>query len=107
MSVDSATSGSICDLADLADMEVDLDVPERDIEKVVVGQKCHIRPDAFEKRVYDGVLDRIMPIADDSKSVIKIRVKVKLPPGEVPGSILKPKMSVVVELLKADAEKKN
>jgi multidrug resistance efflux pump len=103
----AATSGSLCDIADLADMEVELDVPERDIGKVVPGQKCHIRPDAFEKRVYDGVVQRIMPIADDSKSVIKIRVKVHLPKGEVPGSYLKPKMAVVVELLKAGDEKKN
>ena len=92
----------MCDLADLADMEVDLDVPEREISKVTVGQKCNIRADAFEKRVYDGKVDRIMPIADDSKSVIKIRVKVFLPKGEVPGNFLKPKMSVVVELLKTD-----
>jgi multidrug resistance efflux pump len=103
----AATSGSLCDIADLSDMEVELDVPERDIGKVIPGQKCHIRPDAFEKLRYDGTVDRIMPIADDSKSVIKIRVKVILPKGEVPGSLLKPKMSVVVELLKGEAEKKN
>ena len=96
----AATSGSLCDIADLSDMEVDLDVPERDIGKVTVGQKCKIRADAFDKKEYEGHVDRIMPIADDSKSVIKIRVKVQLPKGEVPGSILKPKMSVVVELLK-------
>jgi multidrug resistance efflux pump len=102
----AATSGSLCDIADLSDMEVDLDVPERDISKVIVGQKCKIRADAFEKREYEGVVDRIMPIADDSKSVVKIRVKVHLPKGEVPGSILKPKMSVVVEILKTGNDKK-
>lgn len=102
----AATSGSICDLANLSVMEVELDVPERDISKVMVGQKCKIRPDAFEKREYDGTVDRIMPIADDSKSVIKIRVRVVLPAGEEPGSFLKPKMSVVVELLKTGSEKK-
>src|SRR5262249_60793395 len=102
-----ARSGRLCDIAGLADMEGELDVPEREISKVTVNQKCKVRADAFEKREYEGRVDRIMPIADDSKSVIKIRVKVHLPKGEVPGSYLKPKMAVVVELLKGDAEKKN
>ena len=39
-----------------------------------------------------------MPIADDSKSVVKVRVKVMLQKNEVPGSFLKPKMGVVVTL---------
>ena len=41
------------------------------------------------------MLDRVMPIADDTKNVVKIRVKVFLHKGEEPGVFLKPKMSVV------------
>jgi HlyD family secretion protein len=102
----AATSGSVCDIANLAEMEVDMDIPERDIEKVFPGQRAKVVPDAFKTREYAAVVDRIMPIADDSKSVIKIRVKVMLPPGEVPGTFLKPKMSVVASLFAPD-EKKN
>jgi hypothetical protein len=36
-----------------------------------------------------------MPIADDTKNVVKIRVKIFLHKGEEPGTFLKPKMSVV------------
>ena len=102
----AATSGSICDIANLAEMEVDMDIPERDIEKVFPGQKAKVVPDAFKSREYEAVVDRIMPIADDSKSVIKIRVRVILPTGEVPGTYLKPKMSVVASLFAGDGKKK-
>jgi HlyD family secretion protein len=97
--------GGICDIANLADMEVDMDIPERDIEKVYVGQRARVVPDAFKNREYEGVVDRIMPIADDSKSIIKIRVKVKLPPGETPGRYIKPKMSVVCSLIAGEEKK--
>lgn len=101
----AAGGGSICDIANLADMEVDMDIPERDIEKVYPGQAAKVVPDAFKNREYKAVVDRIMPIADDSKSVIKIRVKVFLPPGEVPGTFLKPRMSVNVSLLAGEPKK--
>lgn len=95
----AAGGGSICDIANLAEMEVDMDIPERDIEKVFAGQQAKVVPDAFKNREYKAVVDRIMPIADDSKSVIKIRLKVFLPPGEVPGTYLKPRMSVNASLI--------
>jgi HlyD family secretion protein len=98
-SASTSGGGSICDIANLADMEVDMDIPERDIEKVYPGQQAKVIPDAFKNREYKAVVDRIMPIADDSKSVIKIRVKVFLPPGEVPGTYLKPRMSVNASLI--------
>lgn len=100
----SAGSGGLCDIADLADLEVDLEIPERDISKLIVGQKCRVRADAFPNRVYDGYLDRIMPIANRAKSIVNVRVKVKLPPGEVPGTYLKPEMGAVVSFL-ADEKK--
>ena len=52
--------------------------------------------DADPGRFYRGFVDRVMPIADDSKNVIKVRIRVILPKGEVPGAFLKPKMSVTV-----------
>ena len=94
-----ATSGSLCDIADLANLEVDLEIPEKDIGKIREGQPCRIVADAFPDRTYDGELFRIMPIANRSKSIISVRVKVKLPPGEVQGQFLKPEMGAVVTFL--------
>jgi multidrug resistance efflux pump len=102
----SASSGSVCDIANLADLEVDLEIPERDIRKIKVGQRCRIKADAYSDRAYEGRLDRIMPIANRAKSIVNVRAKVTLPAGEVPGTYLKPEMGAVVSFL-ADEEKKN
>ena len=91
-------ASTLCEIADLSKLEVEMDVPERQIKRVRedVRLDCHITADADPERVYRGFVDRVMPIADDSKNVIKVRVRVMLPKGEVPGSFLKPKMSVTV-----------
>src|SRR3954449_1829607 len=54
-------SVSLCELADLSDLEVDLTVQERDVSRVFKGQKCKVRAEAFADRVYDGVVSRLMP----------------------------------------------
>ena len=95
-------SYSVCDIADLADLEVSLDVPERDISKVHLGQRCKVRPDAFKSRVYEGIVSRLMPIANRAKSSITVRVKLTVP-SEEEGVYLKPEMSALVSFLN-DAE---
>jgi HlyD family secretion protein len=85
----------ICSMADLSKLEVEIDVPERQITRIKPGLDCIVQADADPTRVYRGMLDRVMPIADDTKNVVKIRVKVFLRKGEEAGTFLKPKMSVV------------
>jgi len=91
-------SFSICELADLADLEVDLNISERDISAVKVGQKCRIRTDAWPDRVYDGVVSRLMPIADRAKAAVPVRVKISIPADEE-GVYLKPEMGAIVTFL--------
>jgi multidrug resistance efflux pump len=91
-------SFSLCDMADLADLEVDLDIQERDIAAIRVGQKCRVRVDAYPNRNYSGVVDRLMPIADRAKGAISVRVKVAIPADEE-GVYLKPEMSAIVTFL--------
>ncbi len=91
-------SFSLCDLADLSNIEVELTIQERDISKVSVGQKCKIRTEAYPERVYEGVVSRLMPIADRSKAAIPVRVKVNVPKAEE-GVYLKPDMIAIVSFL--------
>ncbi len=98
-SASSSGGGAVCDIANLADLEVDLEIPERDIRKLRRGQLCRIKADAFSERTYEGALDRIMPIANRAKSIVSVRVKVKLPEGEAPGTYLKPEMGAIVSFL--------
>jgi len=92
-------SASLCEIADLSKLEVELDVPERQITRVRPGLECQLIADADQTRVYRGVLHRVMPIADDSHNVIKVRIRVFLPRGEEAGSFLKPKMAVTAMVI--------
>jgi multidrug resistance efflux pump len=91
-------SYSLCEMADLSDLEVELYIQERDISKVRPGQKCQIRAEAFPDRVYDGVVARLMPIADRAKGAVPVRVKIDIP-REEEGVYLKPEMGAVVAFL--------
>lgn len=88
-------SYSICDMADLSDLEVDLNIQERDVAKVFQGQKCRVRAEAYQDRVYEGYVSRLMPIADRAKGAIPVRVKVTVPADEE-GVYLKPDMGAIV-----------
>ncbi len=88
-------STSVCDIADLSDLEIDLNIQERDISKIYVDQQCEVRSEAFPKRVYKGTVSRLMPIADRAKGAVPVRVAVKVPEDEE-GVYLKPEMSAIV-----------
>lgn len=101
-------SSSLCEMADLGDLEIDLSIQERDIARIDQGQPCTVMPEAFQNhepfrqnhsRGYRGHVIRLMPIADRSKGAINVRVKVEIPKDEV-GKFLKPEMSVLVSFLK-------
>jgi multidrug resistance efflux pump len=93
-----ATSGAVCEMADLSDLEVELDITERDIAKVQKGMPCRLHAEAYPDRIYDGVVTRLMPIANRAKGSVPVRVKVKVPADEE-GVYLKPEMGAVVAFL--------
>jgi multidrug resistance efflux pump len=104
-------SASLCEMANLGELEIDLSVQERDIARVEDGQVCTVMPEAFQShepfrqrhpRGYQGHVIRKMPIADRSKGAINVRVKVDQIPADEIGKILKPEMSVLVSFQKVD-----
>ncbi len=96
-------STSVCDIADLSDLEIDLNIQERDVSKVYVNQLCEVRSEAFPKRVYKGTVSRLMPIADRAKGAVPVRVAVKVPEDEE-GVYLKPEMSAIVVFFSAQPQ---
>jgi len=98
------SSVSLCEMADLSDMEMDLDIQERDISKVFVGQLCDIRADAYPNRKYAGRVDRVMPTAKRAGGVLPTRVKIIIPKAEQ-GKYLKPEMGATVTFLNQKADK--
>jgi len=101
-------SASLCEMADLHDLEVDLSIAERDISKLFAEQDCRIRAEAFPNRIYPGTISRIMPMGDRSKSSVTVRVKVGFPavdakgkalPKDGQGEYLRPEMGAIVTFL--------
>jgi multidrug resistance efflux pump len=93
-------SFSLCDMADLSKLEVELSVQERDISRVFKGQKCRVAAEAYPKRYYDGVVSRLMPIADRAKGALPVRVRLTVP-AEEEGMYLKPEMGAKVTFYNA------
>jgi hypothetical protein len=107
-------ASSLCDMANLADLEIDLSIQERDIKAVMDGQYCTVMPEAYQNfdpfrkkhpEGYIGVVSRQMPIADRSKGAIQVRVKVNIPSDEV-AKYLKPDMSVLVSFYREGFKEK-
>jgi HlyD family secretion protein len=106
-------AGYLCEMADLTDLEVDLSVQERDIDKVMNSRDCAIRPEAFANSAnfkskhpdgYTGRVSRIMPYADRSKGAVPVRVAIERGQIKVEeaGQFLKPDMSVLVWFKKGE-----
>ncbi len=91
-------SVSLCELANLSELEVEVAIPDRDIRKIEPGQRCQVRTEAFPDRTYDGVVSRVMPVANRAQSAIPIRVTITVPQEEE-GIYLKPEMSAQVSFL--------
>ena len=101
-------SSSLCDMADLGDLEIELDIQERDISRITVGGPAFAMPEAFARddtflkkhpKGYEGVYERFMPIANRGKGAITVRVKVRVSPEEE-GVYLLPDMGVIVSFKK-------
>ncbi|HXG08915.1 MAG TPA: efflux RND transporter periplasmic adaptor subunit [Gemmataceae bacterium] len=95
-------SASLCDMADLTKLEVDVDVSERDLNAVFKGQECEIRTEAPSDTVYRGRVVRLMPEANRSKASVSVRVQIDVPPGD---THLRPEMRARVTFLAREKDK--
>jgi RND family efflux transporter MFP subunit len=89
---------SLCVLADLDEMEAEVDVPERDLKLVKVGGRCTIIPDAHPGKTYRGRIDRMQPAVNRQRGVVQVKVSVLNPDSD-----LLPDMNVRVLLLEESA----
>lgn len=89
-------SASLCEMADIRDLEVDVDVSEKDLESVYVKQSCEIRTEAFPNKVYKGHVARLMPEANRSKASVSARVHIDVPEND---AIIRPEMRARVIFL--------
>ncbi|HAB16822.1 MAG TPA: efflux RND transporter periplasmic adaptor subunit [Verrucomicrobiota bacterium] len=72
-------STSLLAVADLNDLQVEIDVNEQELAKISLGQRCRVRPEAFLDRIYEGVVAEIAPEASRQKGTLQVKVQIKNP----------------------------
>ena len=90
----SGARTSVVDLADLTDLQVELDISQTDFSRLQMGQKAEIIPEAYPNLKYNGYIAEIAPEANRAKSTIQVKVKV-----ENPNQQLRPEMNARVNFL--------
>jgi HlyD family secretion protein len=88
------SKAAVVTIADLASLQVEVDVSESSIEQVVAGQPCEIVLDAYPDVRYPGTVAKIVPTADRAKATIQVKVAFRRYDGRV-----LPEMSAKVHFL--------
>ena len=91
---DKGAKGYVVSIADLNDLEVELDISQSDFAKLHSGQRGTITTDAFPDLKYAGYIKEISPEANRQKATVQVKVKV-----EKPDEHLRPEMNASVAFL--------
>jgi len=87
-------STALISLADLADLQVEIDLNEADVGKVYVGQKCRVIPEAYPDKAYEGYVEEKAPEANRQKGTLQVKVQIA-----DPDTFLTPELTAKVEFL--------
>ena len=90
----SGARTSVVDLADLTDLQVELDISQTDFARLKSGQRAEIIPEAYPNLRFTGFIEEIAPEANRAKSTVQVKVKV-----ENPNEQLRPEMNARVNFL--------
>lgn len=90
----SGARTSVVDLADLTDLQVELDISQTDFARLKPSQRAEIIPDAYPNLRFTGFIEEIAPEANRAKSTVQVKVKV-----ENPSEQLRPEMNARVNFL--------
>ena len=91
---DRGAKGYVVSLADLNDLEVELDISQNDFAKLRLGQRGIVTTDAFQDKKYDGFIKELSPEANRQKATVQIKVKITQP-----DDFLRPEMNSSVAFL--------
>jgi multidrug efflux pump subunit AcrA (membrane-fusion protein) len=87
-------STALVSLADLSDLQVEIDLNEADLSKVHLNQRCAISPEAWPDKKYNGYVAEIAPEANRSKGTLQVKVQV-----DQPDHFLTPELTAKVDFL--------
>jgi HlyD family secretion protein len=87
-------STALVSLANLNDLQVEIDINEADLSKVRLKQRCRVVPEAYPDKKYNGYVAEIAPEANRSKGTLQVKVQI-----EKPDAFLTPELTAKVEFL--------
>ena len=93
--------GYVVSLADLNDLQVELDISQDDFAKLYMAQRATVTTDAFPDRKYDGVIAEMSPEANRQKATVQVKVQVLKP-----DSFLRPEMNARAAFLAREITQK-
>lgn len=73
----ASSRAAVVTIADMSSLEVEADVSEANITRVVPEQGCEIRLDAYPDRRYFGYVTKIVPTADRAKATVMVKINFK------------------------------
>ena len=73
----ASSRAAVVTIADMSSLEVDADVSEANITRVMPDQPCEITLDAYPQRRYPGYVANIVPTADRAKATVLVKIKFK------------------------------
>lgn len=91
--------GSVATIADLDHLQIDTDVKEDFISRVVIGQPAEIAVDSVPDLKYQGRVRKVIPMGDRARGTIKVKVEILDNDAR-----LFPEMSATVHFLPAAKE---
>jgi len=91
---ESGARTSVVALADLNDLQIELDISQADFARLKMNQRAEIIPEAFPNLKYSGFIAEIAPEANRAKATVQVKVKV-----ENPDEQLRPEMNARVNFL--------
>src|SRR5579863_10348173 len=96
--------GSVVSLADLNDLQVELDIAQADFARLSPTQRAKVTTDAYPDKEYDGVIAQISPEANRQKATVQVKVQVSNP-DKYSDVQLRPEMNATVKFLANDTPK--
>ena len=93
-SAQGGPQGSVVSLADLNDIQADLDIAQDDFAKLTPRQKAVVTVDAFPDLKWDGVIAEVSPQANRQKATIEVKVQILNPDPH-----LRPEMNTTVRFI--------
>ncbi len=92
--------GEVVALANLNDLQADLDIAQDDFAKLSPHEKAVVTVDAFPDRKYNGVIAEMSPEANRQKATVEVKVQILNP-----DSYLRPEMNTTVKFLANETPK--